>query len=558
MKRSRRLERACIKILYLKNEFASGSELLSTDIDMVARDSARGGFFLVSGSILATVIQAIGVFLVARLLGPELYGVYTLSLVVPTLLLQVIDFGVNQGLLRFSVRLRVEGKTRQIASLVRNAFSFKLIVGLIISCFTILFSDYFATYAVNRPDLSMYIRLASLTVLFHAILDTSTSVFIGMDNAEYCTLVWNVQASAKTALSILLVFLGFGVLGAVTGFVVGALTAGILGTALLYSKIYKSLNSSIETGNSFKKSLKFLIGYSYPIYISALFFSIIPQLQSVILSMFASDADIGNFRAASNFVALISILILPISTVLFPAFSKFDKESEEIRKFFSLSTMYATLLIVPAVTITAIFSKEFVDVIYGSQWTLAPAFLSLNVLLYLFVGLGYQIQTSFFNGIEETFTTLKIGLTTFLLFILLSPFLTMYFSVQGMILATLVSSLLATIYGTYIAKTKFKVKLYYKKLLLIYSAAAFSAVPSLLIQKVIHTSSILEIIIAGLVYMLSYITLLPLLHVMTKQEIKNVEQIAERIPLVKPLIMILMRYQYEIAARLEQKPKDTT
>lgn len=531
---------------------------MSIDLETIAKDSARGSFFLVSGSVLATVIQAIGVFLVARLLGPELYGVYTLSLVVPTLLLQVIDFGVNQGLLRFSARLRVEGETRQIASLVRNAFSFKLIVGLIISCFTILFSDYFATYAVNRPDLSMYIRLASLTVLFHAILDTSTSVFIGMDNAEYCTLVWNVQASAKTALSILLVFLGFGVLGAVTGFVVGALTAGILGTALLYSKIYKSLNSSIETGNSFKKSLKFLIGYSYPIYISALFFSIIPQLQSVILSMFASDADIGNFRAASNFVALISILILPISTVLFPAFSKFDKESEEIRKFFSLSTMYATLLIVPAVTITAIFSKEFVDVIYGSQWTLAPAFLSLNVLLYLFVGLGYQIQTSFFNGIDETFTTLKIGLTTFLLFIFLSPFLTRYFSVQGMILATLVSSLLATIYGTYMAESKFKVKLYYKKLLLIYSAAAFSAVPALLVQKLIHTSSIIEIIIAGLVYLLFYITLLPLLHVMTKQEIRNVEQITERIPLVKPFIVMLMRYQYKIAARLENEPKAST
>jgi len=498
------------------------------------------------------------VFVVAHLLGPELYGVYTLSLVVPTLLLQVIDFGVNQGLIRFSATLRVKGERRQIATLIRNAFLFKIVAGLMISCFTILFSDYFATYAINRPDMSMYIRLASLMVLFYPILDIATSVFIGMDNAGYCTLTSNVQASAKTALAILLVFLGFSVFGAITGYVVGALVGGILSAVILYSKIYKSLNPSTETDNSFKKSLKFLIGYGYPIYISTLFFSIIPQLQSVILSMFTSDADIGNFRAASNFVALISILILPISTALFPAFSKFDKESEEIRKFFSLSTMYATLLIVPAVTITAIFSKEFIEVVYGSQWTLAPAFLSLNVLLYLFVGLGYQIQTSFFNGIEETFTTLKIGLTTFLLFVLLSPFLTRYFSVQGMILATLVSSFLATIYGTHMAKSRFKVDLYYKKLLLIYSAAAFSAVPALLMQRLIHTSSIIEIVTAGLVYLLFYITLLPLLHVMTKQEIRNVEQITERIPLVKPFIVMLMRYQYKIAARLENEPKDST
>lgn len=525
---------------------------MSADLDTIAKDSARGSFFLFVGNILATVIQAIGVFLIARLLGPELYGVYTLSLVIPTLLLHVIDFGVNQGLLRYSASLRVKGERGQIAALVRNAFLFKLVTGLVISSFTILFSDYFAASIANRPDISMYIRIASLSVLFQAILDISASVFIGTDNAHYCTLVLNVQASAKTALAVFLVFLGFSVLGAVTGFVVGALTAGILGAALLYSKIYKSLGSSIETGDGFKSSLKFLVGYGYPIYISGLFFTIIPPLQSLVLSIFVSDADIGNFRAASNFVVLISILILPMSTALFPAFSKLDKESEEVRKFFSLSTMYATLLIVPAVTITAIFSQEFIEVVYGSEWAKAPAFLSLSVLLYLFVGLGYEIQKSFFNGIEETFVTLKIGVTTFLLFVLLSPFLTMYFSVHGMILATLVSSLLATMYGTYIAQTEFKARPYYRKLLLIYSAAAFSAAPVLLVQKLVHFSPIIEILIAGFVYLLFYITVLPLLKVMTKQEIRNLKQITERIPLVKPLIVMLARYEYKIASKLEK------
>jgi len=69
-----------------------------SNLTSVTRDSARGSFFLVAGNILSAVIQAIGVFLLARLLGPDLYGAYTLTLVVPMLFMQLVDLGVSQGL----------------------------------------------------------------------------------------------------------------------------------------------------------------------------------------------------------------------------------------------------------------------------------------------------------------------------------------------------------------------------------------------------------------------------------------------------------------------------
>jgi hypothetical protein len=76
-----------------------------SNLTSVTRDSARGSFFLVAGNILSAVIQAIGVFLLARLLGPDLYGAYTLTLVVPMLFMQLVDLGVSQGL-RARINLR--------------------------------------------------------------------------------------------------------------------------------------------------------------------------------------------------------------------------------------------------------------------------------------------------------------------------------------------------------------------------------------------------------------------------------------------------------------------
>jgi O-antigen/teichoic acid export membrane protein len=256
-------------------------------------------------------------------------------------------------------------------------------------------------------------------------------------------------------------------------------------------------------------------------------------------------------KASSNFLALISVLTLPLVSALFPAFSKFEKKSQEVRKFFGIATMYATTLVVPSTIVMAIFSKELIEVVYGFQWISAPAFLSLNVMLYLLVGLGYLVQDSFFNGIGETFTTLKMALTNFLLFIALSPFLTMYFSVQGLIGATLISNIVATIYGAYKAKNKFKVEFYFKKVFLVYLAAVLSAAPALPILILMPFSSLLKIAIASSVYLIFYITPLPLLSVITKSEIEKIKKITTRIPLIKPLIAILLEYEKKIAQILE-------
>jgi hypothetical protein len=59
---------------------------MSENLAEIAEDSARGGFFLFTGNALSYAILAIGSIIIGRLLGPENFGLYSLSLVVPSLL----------------------------------------------------------------------------------------------------------------------------------------------------------------------------------------------------------------------------------------------------------------------------------------------------------------------------------------------------------------------------------------------------------------------------------------------------------------------------------------
>ena len=119
---------------------------MSEDLVQISEASARGSFFLVTGQIAALVVQAVAVFVVARLLGPDLYGMYALSLVFPSLLLIIVDLGINQAIIRFSANLRLRGRNQQIARLIRDGLIFKLIIGLIVFGICFIYSEYLATY----------------------------------------------------------------------------------------------------------------------------------------------------------------------------------------------------------------------------------------------------------------------------------------------------------------------------------------------------------------------------------------------------------------------------
>lgn len=157
---------------------------MSNKLTEIAEDSARGGFFLFTGNALSLMILAVGSIIIARLLGPDNYGLYSLSLVVPSILAGFIDFGISSSLTMFSAKLRAEGKSNLAASVLKSGFLFKLIIGIIMSIICFTFSDTFAAYVLNRPGMGFLVKIASFLILFQTVFTSLNSSFVGLDKME--------------------------------------------------------------------------------------------------------------------------------------------------------------------------------------------------------------------------------------------------------------------------------------------------------------------------------------------------------------------------------------
>lgn len=351
-----------------------------------------------------------------------------------------------------------------------------------------------------------------------------------------------MQAVVKTVLSIALVLLGFGVAGAAIGYVAGYVAACIVAASILFLKVLRPHNNATKGG--FTQTLKTLFNYGTPLYVSILLAGFLPLYQQVILAFFTSNFDIGNLRAAANFLTLVSTIPLSITAALLPAFSKLDSSSaEKIKVFFKRANKYTCLLIVPIATLLIVLSREVVQTIYGPDFQLASIFLLIGCLQYFLAGVGSLTLTSLFNGLGETRITLKITVINFLSIIVLSPILARTYAVTGVLMASLFSNAVAMLYGVYVARTKFEIEFDAGSIVKIYLISAASAIPPLLLLRFVSLSDFVAVISGGVLYLVVYITLAPLTTIMGHYELQKATQIIQKVKVLGRIAKPVLKYQ---------------
>ena len=104
------------------------------------------------------------------------------------------------------------------------------------------------------------------------------------------------------------------------------------------------------------------------------------------MAIYCTNTMIGNYQAAIQFATILTFFTIPVSTVLFPAFSKINPKNEIklLQIVFASSVKYAAMILIPATTAMMVLSKPMISTLFGEKWIYAPFFLTLYVISNLF------------------------------------------------------------------------------------------------------------------------------------------------------------------------------
>jgi O-antigen/teichoic acid export membrane protein len=520
----------------------------------IAEKAARGGLFLFVGNALSTIILAIGAIIIARLLGPADYGRYALALVLPALLVSLADAGMNSALVRFSARLRSEGDYEASNKAIKLGFVLKLFLSIAAFLICYFGADIIAATLLNRPGLASYLQLAGLLIVFQAIFDTASNSFIGMDLMQYSAGIQIIYSVLKSTLAPALILFGLGIGGAIVGYIVGFVVAGAVGATILFTKYTRSV-SEVVPEHAVKLSA--LLDYSLPLYVATILSVLLTQYQNIVLARFADNIQIGNFNAAWNFNALLSILIYPISTAIFPMFSKMNPESQrnDLARGFVLAVKYASLALIPASVAVMVFSQDLVLLTYGKDYVLAPQYLAIVSALYLLTGIGWVVIGGFLNGLAATRTILKISALTLAVYLPLGPVLTRFWGPYGLLIAYIFSNTASTLYGVRKVSANFDARPDLRSSARIFLASLVAAIPSAALSQ-FNAAGVLNLVAGGCLFLFTYLTMAPILGAVIPQDINNLETILCRTRAVAIILRPVLAYETRILSALgrQQSP----
>ena len=494
---------------------------MSKTVD-VAKASAKGSFHYLWGLVVSTVISAVGTVFIARLLGSDLYGLYGIVLTAPNLINFFRDWGVDSAMVKFTAQYRSENRLSEVRSVFLSGLIFEVTLGLTLAVFLFVLSDLMAA-TLNRPAIGPLIQIASLMVLTNGLVKVATAAFTGMERMELNSVMIILQSVIKTVAVIGLVVLGLSTSGAVIGFSASAVVAGIIGVVfiwVLYRKLPKPPRK-IEVMGYLKEMLK----YGVPLSISLILIGFLGQFFAFLLPIHYVEDNtmIANYNIAQTFVVLIGFFATPITTMLFPAFSKLDhqKDKATLKNAFQSSVKYASLLVVPVAALVMSVSEPAISTLFGDIYPTAPLFLALLAIPYIYTVIGNLSTGNLIKSQGQTTYNMKLAILTASLGFPMGYIMIMNFGVLGLIATSLTIGLPSLLIALHWIKTNYGLTIDWRSSAKILLSSAIAGTTTYLIVTQLPFASWIRLAIGTAVFLIAFFTAALFTRTITKLEINN-------------------------------------
>src|SRR3989344_964814 len=190
------------------------------------------------GSFGGTIVQAVVGILLARLLQPELLGIYSLAFGLAATTSLVIGMVIQEAvssLLGRSYAQKDKAETENILGFMFKITFFAALIVLVFSFFLPSIADRLYSNSIIGIYASIIVVAVILSSFFFTLTYSTLQVTGRIKSLTYLIVT---DQSLRSGLSLVLVIAGFGVFGAVSGHLIGALII-FVSSALLFRKLRK-------------------------------------------------------------------------------------------------------------------------------------------------------------------------------------------------------------------------------------------------------------------------------------------------------------------------------
>jgi O-antigen/teichoic acid export membrane protein len=488
---------------------------------------------LFAGKMFTILLTGITFIIVARLLGPSGYGVYTIAVGFSALVGAVGHFGVGTFLNRGLSDKTIISNKKVMSRTVYSAYLVVVSVAVVFTAIGIAMSGYAASNIFHNPSITpLVFEIAAMSLFFSIVYGTSYAGLIGAGRSTDAAYVSIYAHVAQLLGSVMLIYMGYGVAGAIGGILLGNILGFIVSSHFMLRRLKRlGLTDAMPDNRSIMEVLTF----SLPIATNNLLGSTgVNSLAVLIIGIFATTAVLGDYGASMKGYQLIVVFYGTITTVLLPALVAALSNSRyqgHIRSLYERTLIYSILISMPILVTIGIFAKPILYTFLSSSFRYAPEYLTLicgGVILNL-IGL---FSASFFVAAGKVRTVLKYTVISTVAEIASLVYLVPIMGTIGAIIAIFyVGTVIEDAMFIRGMKDVFDLKPNYRDMAALLASGAMLAL-TLYLATLMH-GILLEGIAAAAVLLFIYPIIVLILGIINKERLDEIQNATRQIPVIE-------------------------
>lgn len=401
-------------------------------------------------TIIGVLFALVSVPIIIRHLSSEIYGLSVIIFQV-TSYLGLFDFGLSAGVDKYLAGTRNDNDENR--EIIKKIISTSLVVYSIIALFIAIAGNIFAPFAqtvFNAPqsykyDIHFIISTISILLGLQLILRVIGSIFFAHQRQLLSNTLSFILSISNTVLTVIFVCLNFGLWSFVYSQVISFVINAIFNIYYL-RKHYNYLEFKIRYFDS--TLLKKMLSYGFSLFLISVSVQVIFQTDRILVGSFISLTAVALYSISTKVPELITQFLWKITDNSFPAIVEISSEKDSS----AFTAVHNRLMNITISLSSIVFwvvlvaSYPFIKLWVGGKYYVSDVFLLLTLYLYLIQHTFIHVTAMCLNAAGIANKIAFMYVLEAALNVLLSIILIKQYQILGVILGTIISGALTSVW----------------------------------------------------------------------------------------------------------------
>ena len=402
----------------------------------IAQKIAKESAVTFTGMFYGNINRYLYTLLLARWVGSEFLGIYSLANSVRLISEVFGKMGMEIGVMRFVSLLNPDIEKKKIQRLIGSAVKMTMAFSVVIMAGLLVSSGFIVTHILKGPPLlKIVLMVFAIAIPFNAITLVVAFATQGFKRLKYKIFI--TQFLNPTILLVVMI-ISFWFISVEVALMAPMLVSSIIGFIVMFAVLKKL------TGVKNQQLLKApfdreLLVFSYPLMFVTILLTLMHWMDILMLGAFTNASTVGLYHPAARTAGLLQALLTSFLSIYSPMIAQFHAESDQknMSGSYKLVSRWLLTFSIPVALIFLVYPKK-VMLLFGAEYLpSANVLIVLTAATFIHAILGAAQSTLSMTGHTRLLLWNAIG--AFVINIILNIILIPNYGMIGAAWATLIS-----------------------------------------------------------------------------------------------------------------------